>query len=81
MCVSFEHVDIIITVRALESCVNHAITGVGSGLKLDFSLRTQFNITRRLLGHKSEILIVCPPNSRANLHARVLCSRIDVVFR
>jgi hypothetical protein len=33
--------------------------GVGSGLKLDFSLRTQFNITRRLLGHKPEILIVC----------------------
>jgi hypothetical protein len=34
------------------------ITGVGSGLKLDFSLRTQFNITRRLLGRRSQILIV-----------------------
>jgi hypothetical protein len=33
--------------------------GTGHGLKLDFSLRTQFNITRRLLRDKSEILIVC----------------------
>ena len=39
---------------------NRGFLGVGSGLKLDFSLRTQFNITRRLLGHKSEILIVQP---------------------
>jgi hypothetical protein len=36
-----------------------APSGAGAGLALDFSLRTQFNITRRLLGLKSEILIVC----------------------
>ena len=44
----------------IKLCVNHAVVGVGSGLKLDFSLRTQFNITRRLLGQKSEISIVRP---------------------
>jgi hypothetical protein len=40
-----------------------APAGTGHGLKLDFSLRTQFNITRRLLRDKSEILIVCHSNS------------------
>ncbi len=33
--------------------------GTGHGLNLDFSLRTQFNITRRLLQDKSGIFIVC----------------------